>query len=158
MYYNNNSILINVSAIMRIKVGDTKYVNNYWETTLMIRQVISGICLPNTGPKATTNNPFPTMCSPKAAGSFSREEYSDIVIVKLIKAAPLTNPHITNQIINIVQSVCSAITAKNRNINEYLHKLLHLTQYENKIVKLKILLFKSKQSKNNKTKAQKSCS
>lgn len=70
--------------------------------------------LPNTGPKATTKSPFPTMCNPKAAGSFSRDEYSDMVMVKFIRAAPLTNPHITSQIIIMVQSVCSAITVRDR--------------------------------------------
>lgn len=54
--------------------------------------------LPKRGPKATTNRPFPTICKPKAAGSFSRVEYSDIVMVKFIRAAPRTNPHITNHI------------------------------------------------------------
>lgn len=68
---------------------------------------------------ATTNSPFPTMCSPNAAGNFSRDEYSDMVSVKLISAAPLTNPQMTNQIIIMVQSVCSAITVKDRDVGEF---------------------------------------
>lgn len=73
--------------------------------------------LPSMGPIATTKSPFPTIWRPKAAGSFSKDEYSDIVIVKLINAAPLKKPQITNQIIIMVQSVCSARTVRNRNRN-----------------------------------------
>lgn len=76
------------------------------------------IVLPKTGPKATTKSPLPTICKPKAAGSFSRDAYSDMVMVKLIRAAPLTNPHITSQIIIMVQSLCSAITVRDRDGGE----------------------------------------
>lgn len=87
--------------------------------------------LPNTGPKATTNNPFPTICNPNAAGSFSNDEYSDIVMVKLIRAAPRTNPHMINHISIFVHSVCSAMTVKNRNCDEYTHKRPQLTLLRN---------------------------
>lgn len=69
------------------------------------------------GPIATTKSPFPTICSPKAAGSFSKDEYSDMVIVKLIRAAPRKKPHITSHIKILVQSVCSASTGSNRKQN-----------------------------------------
>lgn len=58
---------------------------------------------------------FPIICQPKAAGSFSNEQYSDTVNVKFERAAPRKKPHIDNQTINCVQSVCSAITRNNQN-------------------------------------------
>lgn len=67
---------------------------------------------PNSGPRATTNKPFPTLCSPKAAGSFSKVEYSDIQIAKFINADPLTNPAIASQVSIIGFSTCIAKTEK----------------------------------------------
>lgn len=52
------------------------------------------------------------MCSPKAAGSFSNEQCSDIVSVKLLKAAPLKNPDTDNQAMIGIQAVCSAKTVR----------------------------------------------
>jgi hypothetical protein len=73
---------------------------------------------PKMGPIATTKRPLPTMWRPNAAGNFSNDEYSDMVMVKLMRAAPLKNPQITSQTRIIVQSVCSARTGRNRN-NSY---------------------------------------
>jgi len=58
------------------------------------------LSLPIRGPRATMNSPLATMCSPNAAGSLSRLQYSDIVSVKLMSVAPLKNPLITSAVIN----------------------------------------------------------
>lgn len=68
------------------------------------------LSLPIRGPRAAMNSPLATMCSPNAAGSLSRLQYSDIVSVKLINVAPLKNPFITSDAINAAYSVCSAST------------------------------------------------
>jgi len=62
------------------------------------------------GPNVITNRALPTRCQPKAEGSFSSEQYSDTVRVKLLRADPRKKPQIESQTINWVQSVCSAIT------------------------------------------------
>ena len=49
---------------------------------------------------------------PKAAGSFSSEEYSLTVKVKLLRAIPRKNPAIQSHAIIDVRSVCSAKTTK----------------------------------------------
>lgn len=59
---------------------------------------------------ATTNTPLLTMCRPKAAGSFSSGQYSDIVKVKLLRHMPLKKPQIDNHIIKGTHSDCSANT------------------------------------------------
>lgn len=46
------------------------------------------INLPINGPKHVTNRPFPIICQPNAAGSCSREQYSETHNVKLLKAIP----------------------------------------------------------------------
>lgn len=70
--------------------------------------------LPISGPNRTTKIPLPTICQPNAAGSFSKEEYSDTVNVKLLNAIPLKNPQIDSHTIKDVHPVCSAKTKKKR--------------------------------------------
>lgn len=65
---------------------------------------------PMSGPKMMTKIALPTMCQPKAAGSFSSDEYSDTVKVKLLRAIPRKNPAIQSHAIIDVSSVCSAKT------------------------------------------------
>lgn len=65
------------------------------------------------GPRIKTNNPLATICRPKAAGSFSRVQHSDMVSVKLLRQHPLKKPHIDNQTINGIHSVCTARTKEN---------------------------------------------
>lgn len=73
---------------------------------------------PIRGPRATTKIALPTMCQPKAAGSFSRVQYSETVRVKLLRAAPRKKPDIDSQTINWVQPVCSAMTGKRKELLE----------------------------------------
>jgi len=65
---------------------------------------------PINGPKRATNNPFPTICHPNAAGNFSSDEYSLTVRVKLLSAIPRKKPAMHSQTIMFVNSVCSAKT------------------------------------------------
>lgn len=62
-----------------------------------------------------------TMCQPKAAGSFSNDEYSLTVKVKLLNAMPRKNPAIQSQAIIDVSSVCSAKTEEQMNYNQLKH-------------------------------------
>ena len=63
---------------------------------------------PIIGPIATMNKPLATIWSPKAAGSFSRLQCSEIVSVKLMSVAPLKNPFISRVIRSALYVVCSA--------------------------------------------------
>lgn len=76
---------------------------------------------PINGPNKATKIPFPTMCQPNAAGSFSSDEYSLTVSVKLLRAIPRKNPAIQSQIIIDENSVCSAKTVeiKGEKVNKY---------------------------------------
>lgn len=65
---------------------------------------------PINGPKIMTKIALPTMCQPNAAGSFSSDEYSLTVKVKLLNAMPRKNPAIQSQAIIEDNSVCSAKT------------------------------------------------
>lgn len=65
---------------------------------------------PISGPKIITKIALPTMCHPKAAGSFSSDEYSLTVKVKLLNAMPRKNPAMQSHAIIEVSSVCSAKT------------------------------------------------
>lgn len=76
--------------------------------------MISAGCLPINGPKHITNKALPTKCQPKAEGNFSSEQYSETVSVKLLSADPLKKPHIDSHTISCVQSVCSAITEREK--------------------------------------------
>lgn len=67
---------------------------------------------PMSGPKKRTKIPFPTICHPNAAGSFSKDEYSLTVRVKLLSAIPRKKPATQSHIIIDENSVCSAKTAK----------------------------------------------
>lgn len=67
---------------------------------------------PMSGPKIITNIALPTICHPKAAGSFSSDEYSLTVSVKLLKAIPRKKPAMQSQAIIEDNSVCSARTKK----------------------------------------------
>lgn len=67
---------------------------------------------PIRGPKNRTKIPFPTICQPKAAGSFSKDEYSLTVRVKLLNAMPRKNPATQSHIIIDENSVCSAKTKR----------------------------------------------
>lgn len=67
---------------------------------------------PISGPKMMTKIAFPTMCQPNAAGSFSSDEYSLTVSVKLLSAIPRKNPAMQSHTIMLVTSVCSAKTKK----------------------------------------------
>lgn len=69
---------------------------------------------PMRGPKKSTKIPFPTICHPNAAGSFSKDEYSLTVRVKLLSAMPRKKPATQSHIIIDENSVCSAKTAKKR--------------------------------------------
>lgn len=69
---------------------------------------------PINGPKMMTKIAFPTMCQPNAAGSFSSDEYSLTVNVKLLSAIPRKNPAMQSQTIMLVTSVCSAKTKKEK--------------------------------------------
>ena len=65
---------------------------------------------PIKGPKIMTKIALPTICQPNAAGSFSSDEYSLTVNVKLLNAMPRKNPAIQSQAIIEDNSVCSAKT------------------------------------------------
>lgn len=69
---------------------------------------------PISGPKMMTKIALPTMCHPKAAGSFSSDEYSDTVSVKLLRAMPRKKPAMHSQAIIDVRSVWCATTGMKR--------------------------------------------
>lgn len=71
-----------------------------------------------------TKTALPTRCQPKAEGSFSSEQYSETVRVKLLSAEPRKKPQIESHHMSCVQSVCSAMTAKERR-GERREKLIH---------------------------------
>lgn len=69
---------------------------------------------PMSGPKHATKRPFPTICHPNAAGSFSNDEYSLTVNVKLLNAIPRKKPAMQSQAIIDENSVCCANAKKNK--------------------------------------------
>lgn len=78
-----------------------------------------------SGPRATTKTALPIMCQPNAAGSFSSEQYSDTVSVKLASAEPRKKPLIDSQTMMPVHSVCSARTAYEKCVIRTIRRLLN---------------------------------
>jgi hypothetical protein len=101
-----NFIINSIShAIMQMRM------HTLWEWMQIGNEFVISRIAPINGPKHATKIPFPTMCHPKAAGSFSNDEYSLTVRVKLLSAMPRKNPATQSQIIIDENSVCSARTS-----------------------------------------------
>lgn len=107
-YFKINSI---VHARMQIKM------QTLCEWMQMGKEPVRSRMKPMSGPKMMTKIALPTMCHPNAAGSFSSDEYSLTVRVKLLKAIPRKNPAIQSQAIIEEISVCSAKTRKKVRVN-----------------------------------------
>lgn len=90
----------------------------------MGKEPVQSRMAPMSGPKMMTKIAFPTMCQPKAAGSFSRLEYSETVKVKLLSAMPRKNPAIQSHAIIEVSSVCSAKTEECVRICEFFAEII----------------------------------
>lgn len=103
IYFIINSI---VHAKMQIKM------QTLCEWMQMGNEPVRSRMNPISGPKIMTKIALPTMCQPNAAGSFSSDEYSLTVKVKLLSAMPRKNPAMQSQAIIEDISVCSAKTDK----------------------------------------------